>query len=81
MTTTRDKGTLDAELPVVSLRDIAFYAREGKRRRDEEISKLFRAVGRGVARLGRAVARLATERGRGIGAMIPPPGGLGQPTR
>lgn len=80
MSTTRYRGALDAELPVITRRELAAYAREGKRLRDEEMSKVFRAIGRGVVSLGRTVARLATERGRGIGALIPP-GGLGQPTR
>ena len=72
-----ERDGFPAELPRITVRDLAAYAREGKRLRDEEIAKLFRAAGRGLAR---GTARLATARGRGIGAMIPQ-GGLGHPAR
>ena len=77
MNTTHDRGGLEVELPVVTPREIAAHVREGRRLRDEEISKLLRAAGRGLAR---GTARLVTARGRGIGAMIPR-GGLGHPAR
>ena len=80
MNTTHNRGGLEVELPVVTPREIAAYVREGRRLRDEEISKLLRAAGRGLARLARGTARLVTARGRGIGAMIPQ-GGLGHPAR
>ena len=80
MNTTHDRGNLKVELPVVTPREIAAYVREGRRLRDEEISKLLRAAGRGLAPVARGTARLVTARGRGIGAMIPQ-GGLGHPAR
>ena len=78
----RERDGFPVELPRtrITVRDLAAYAREGKRRRDEEIAKLFRAAGRGLARVARGTARLVTARGRGIGAMIPQ-GGLGHPAR
>ena len=80
MNTTHNRGGLKVELPVVTPREIAAYVREGRRLRDEEIGKLLRAAGRGLARVARGTARLVTARGRGIGAMIPQ-GGLGHPAR
>lgn len=80
MDTTRDRGSLEVGLPVVTPREIAAYVRQGGRLRDEEISKLLRAAGRGLARLARGAAGLATGRGRGTGAVVPH-GGLGQPAR
>jgi hypothetical protein len=76
----RERDGFPVELPRITVRDLAAYAREGKRRRDEEIAKLFRAAGRGLARVARGTARLVTAHGRGIGAMIPQ-GGLGHPAR
>ena len=76
----RERDGFPAELPRITVRDLTAYAREGKRRRDEEIAKLFRAAGRGLARVARGTARLVTARGRGIGAMIPADG-LGHPAR
>jgi hypothetical protein len=40
MNTTHNRGSLEVELPVVTPREIAAYVREGRRLRDEEISKL-----------------------------------------
>jgi hypothetical protein len=83
--TTHDRGSLKVELPVVSPREIAAYVREGRRLRDEEISKLLRAAGRGFARLFRLVAGSKIRRGHEPGASASvlgfPSASLGLPSR
>jgi hypothetical protein len=86
MNTTHNRGSLEVELPVVTPREIAAYVREGRRLRDEEISKLLRAAGRGLARLFRVVAGSKIRRGREPGAARAsvlgfPSAGLGLPSR
>ena len=89
MSTIHTRGGLDTELPVITRRDIDAYIREGKRLRAEETNKLLRAAGRGLARLGRAVAGLAGSGGRDASTRAAargsrrdyPSGGFGQPTR
>ena len=85
MNTTHDRGSLKVELPVVSPREIAAYVREGRRLRDEEISKLLRAAGRGFARLFHAPAGSTIRRGREPGTSASvlgfPSAGLGLPSR
>jgi hypothetical protein len=49
-----------SELPEITRRDRARFVKEARRRRAQELDKLFRAVGRGLARLGRAFARGGT---------------------
>ena len=48
--------TFAAELPEITRADIARFVKEGRRLRAEETDKLFRSAGRGIARLGRALA-------------------------
>ena len=45
-----------AGLPVITRRDIDRFVLEGKRLRAREGDRLLRSVGRGLARLGRALA-------------------------
>jgi hypothetical protein len=85
MNTTHNRGGLEVELPVVTPREIAAHVREGRRRRDEEISKLLRAAGRGFARLFRVVAGSTIRRGREPGVAQAsvfgfPSAGLGLPS-
>jgi len=48
---------LEIELPTILTRhDRARFVKEARRRRAEESAKLFRALGRGLARLGRGLA-------------------------
>ena len=59
-----------SELPEITRRDRARFVKEARRRRAQELDKLFRAVGCGLARLGRALisplpARRPTHRGIG----------------
>ena len=56
------------ELPRVSRQDIARYVKEGRRLRNAEIDKLARKAGRGLARLGQALAEpvLAAARVTGL---------------
>ena len=58
-----------SELPEITRRDRARFVKEARRLRAAETDKLFRAVGRGLARLGRALispaARQPTHRGIG----------------
>ena len=59
-----------SELPEITRRDRARFVKEARRLRAAELDKLFRAVGRGLARLGRALispvaARRPTHRGIG----------------
>ena len=58
MSTTPTLAPFAAELPEIRRADIARFVKEGRRRRDEEIDKLFRSAGRGITRLGRAVVAL-----------------------
>ena len=85
MNTNHDRGGLEVELPVVTSREIAAHVREGRRLRDEEISKLLRAAGRGLARLFRVVAGSKMRRGHEPGASASvlsfPSAGLGLPSR
>jgi hypothetical protein len=46
---------LEIELPAITRRDRARFVKEARRLRAEEAAKLFRAIGRGLARLGRAL--------------------------
>jgi hypothetical protein len=46
---------LSPELPEITRRDRARFVKEARRRRAQELDKLLRAVGRGLARLGRAL--------------------------
>lgn len=57
-----------AELPRVSRQDIARFVKEGRRLRAAEIDKLARRAGRGLARLGHALAEpvLAAARVTGL---------------
>ena len=48
--------TFAAELPEITRADIARFGKEGRRLRAEETTKLLRSAGRGLARLGRALA-------------------------
>jgi hypothetical protein len=48
--------TFAAELPEITRADIARFVKEGRRLRAEETDKLFRSAGRGIVRLGRALA-------------------------
>jgi hypothetical protein len=59
-----------SELLEITRRDRARFVKEARRRRAQELDKLFRAVGYGLARLGRALtsplpARRPTHRGIG----------------
>jgi hypothetical protein len=59
-----------SELLEITRRDRARFVKEARRRRAQELDKLFRAVGRGLARLARALtsplpARRPTHRGIG----------------
>ena len=57
-----------SELPQITRRDRARFVKEARRLRAAETDKLFRAVGRGLARLGRALISPAAARqptGRG----------------
>jgi hypothetical protein len=49
-----------SELPEITRRDRARFVKEARRLRAAETDKLFRAVGRGLARLGRALAAPVT---------------------
>ena len=60
-----------AGLPVITRRDIDRFVLEGKRLRAREGDRLLRSVGRGLARLGRA---LATP----LAASRPTRGGMGR---
>ena len=51
------------ELPDITRQDRVRFVKEGRRRRAEEIDKLLRAAGNGIARLGR-LALAATMRAR-----------------
>ena len=67
------RGTPAAvELPRVSREDIARYIKEGRRLRNEEIDKLLRSAGRGLARLAHALAEpvVAAARATGIPARV-----------
>jgi hypothetical protein len=57
MTTTNTNPRVrQTDLPVITRRDIDRFILEGKRLRAREGDKLVRAAGRGLARLGRALA-------------------------
>ena len=56
MSTTPTPAPFAAELPEITRADIARFVKEGRRRRAEETDKLFRSAGRGIVRLGRALA-------------------------
>jgi hypothetical protein len=47
--------------PRITRHDLARFVEEGGRRRDEEIDKLLRSIGRGLARLAGVLARPFTE--------------------
>jgi hypothetical protein len=55
-TTHTNFAAFAAELPEITRADIARFVEEGRRRRAEETTKLFRSAGRGIVRLGRALA-------------------------
>ena len=60
-----------SELPEITRRDRARFVKEARRRRAQELDKLVRAAGRGLARLSRALVSLLPARRpthRGIGA-------------
>jgi hypothetical protein len=85
MSNSQNRAGLD-DLPVITSRDIAAHVREGKRLRDEEVSKLLRAAGRGLARLFRAATGSAASERHGAATRPParggfPSGGLASPTR
>ena len=56
-----------AGLPVITRRDIDRFVLEGKRLRAQEGDKLGRAAGRGLARLGRALAAPVTAAAEAAG--------------
>lgn len=61
---------LGIELPTITRRDRARFVKEARRRRAEEMDKVFASLGRGLARLGRALAappalRRPAQRGAG----------------
>lgn len=49
-------------LPDITRRDRARFVKEARRLRAAELDRLFRAAGRGVARLGRALSAPLTRR-------------------
>lgn len=51
--------TFHPELPTISPAEIARFVRQGERMRAEAQAELIRSAGRGIARLGRALATLA----------------------
>jgi len=60
---------LEIELPEITRRDRARFVKEARRLRAEEMDKLFSSLGRGLARLGRALAtRSASPRSARGGA-------------
>jgi hypothetical protein len=52
------------ELPDITRQDRVQFVKEGRRRRAEEIDKLLRAAGHGIARLGHLALAAATTRAR-----------------
>jgi uncharacterized protein YjiS (DUF1127 family) len=57
MSTKHTHEGLETELPKITRHDLARLVKEGRRLRAEEIDKLFRSVGRGIIRLGSALAQ------------------------
>ena len=60
MSTQHTREVFAAEWPRISPRDLARIRKDAARMRAEAIAELFRAVGRGIARLGRALVTLLT---------------------
>ena len=60
MRTENPKETFSRELPTVSPAEIARFIKQGERMRAEAQAELLRSAGRGIARLGHALAALVT---------------------
>ncbi len=60
MSTQHTREVFAAEWPRISPRDLARIRKDAARMRAEAIAELFRAVSRGIARLGRALVTLLT---------------------
>jgi hypothetical protein len=64
MSTGQHHEAFALELPDITRQDRARFVQEGRRRRAEEIDKLLRAAGNGIARLGRLALAAAATRAR-----------------
>jgi hypothetical protein len=67
MSTKHTHEVLATELPRITRHDLARFVNKGRRMRDEESDKLFRSLGRGMARLSSALAQPITAAIRATG--------------
>jgi uncharacterized protein YjiS (DUF1127 family) len=67
MSTKHTHKVLETELPRITRHDLARFVKKGRRLRDGEIDKLSRSMGRGMVRLGSALAQPITAAIRATG--------------